>query len=109
MNFEFNANHKLTSKFIMTVTMLFVLMGCNQATSRAVVLPAHKASSSSCRLPVPANTPVGYWPMNTNNFQGVFQFLGQTKPKNATDPGISGANLEWSWAKIEPIEGQYDW
>jgi beta-galactosidase GanA len=47
--------------------------------------------------------------MNTNGFQGIFQFTGQAEKQNAANPSISGANLEWSWADIEPTEGVYDW
>ncbi|HLL78316.1 MAG TPA: LamG-like jellyroll fold domain-containing protein [Ktedonobacteraceae bacterium] len=47
--------------------------------------------------------------MNANGFQGVFQFTGQAKSKNAANSNISGANLEWSWADIEPTEGVYNW
>lgn len=58
---------------------------------------------------IPPNSPTGYWPLDTNGFQGVFQFTGQAGAQNATNPNISGANLEWGWAKTEPVEGQYDW
>jgi hypothetical protein len=113
MDFQVKTNHRLSLKILMTVAMLSVLVGCgtgqNQATHQSVVLSAHTSDSSSCRLPGPANTPVGYWPLDTNGFQGIFEFTGQAGPKNAANPNISGANLEWGWAKIEPVEGQYDW
>jgi Concanavalin A-like lectin/glucanases superfamily/Beta-galactosidase len=52
---------------------------------------------------------VGYWPLDTNGFQGVFQFVGQTHPENAAMSNLAGADMEWSWAKVEPKEGDYNW
>ncbi|HEV2582353.1 MAG TPA: LamG-like jellyroll fold domain-containing protein [Ktedonobacteraceae bacterium] len=83
-----------------------ILIGCGVA-SPSVLARSGTIFPSSCAVKLPAS--VGYWPMNTNAFQGVFQFTGQANTKNAGNPSIGGANLEWSWADIEQVEGQYNW
>lgn len=102
-----------TKKLIVSLLCFLVLAtaGCGAANSNSLTLSArtHPALPQSCPSTLPAGQPVGYWPMNTNGFQGIFQFTGQANKKNAANPYISGANLEWSWADIEPGEGVYDW
>ena len=115
MHSRVKITHRLPFKVLMTIVMLFVLVGCGAAQNQATNHPVKQQALSSTYTPhqrhisVPANSPSGYWPLDTNGFQGVFQFTGQAGTKNASNPAISGANLEWSWAKIEPVEGQYNW
>lgn len=89
-----------------------LLVGCGDSIATTPLVTKSQRivhQSPSCPSTLPAGQPAGYWPMNINPFQGVFQFTGQADSKNATNPSISGANLEWSWADIEPSEGVYNW
>lgn len=106
-------NSTFSLKLLVAAVMFLALFACGTgqslATYRATPQSTRKPLSSSCLSPLPANAPSGFWPLDTNSFQGVFDFTGQSGPKNATNPNISGADLEWSWADIEPVEGQYNW
>ena len=91
-------------------TILFVLIGCGANTNPPIVnLSTRNTITATCPSTIPSNTPIGYWPLDTQSFQGIYQFTGQANKKNANNSAISGADLEWSWAKIETAEGQYDW
>ncbi len=66
-------------------------------------------SQTTCIPNILPGSPTGYWSLDEHGFKGVFQFLGQDNPKNAAKSNIAGANLEWSWAEVEPAEGHYNW
>ena len=90
--------------------ILFVLIGCGVGASEPIIkYTAHKNIAATCPSTIPSNTPASYWPLDTQNFQGIYQFTGQANKKNANNSAISGADLEWSWAKIETTEGKYNW
>ncbi len=113
MKFRVNLTTRRPLKLFITTALLLVLTACgtwqSQVTSHGVKQSILSSTYTAHHASVPPNSPTGYWPLDTNGFQGVFQFTGQAGPKNATNPNISGANLEWGWAKTEPVEGQYDW
>lgn len=106
-------NPAFSLKMLVAAAVFTALFACGTGQSLATYSATRhspkKPQSSSCSSPAPANNPNGFWPLDTNSFQGVFQFTGQAATKNAQNPNISGANLEWSWADIEPVEGQYNW
>ncbi len=89
-----------------------LLAGCDSGNKNTNIPKSHPTASTSlatCAFNGLLGTPTGYWSLDEHGFKGVFQFLGQDNPKNATNPNLSGANLEWSWAQVEPSEGKYDW
>lgn len=101
---------RLKLSLILVSFLCSLLMGCGSSKAATPQLPKPRhVLSQSCPSTFPVGQPVGYWPLNTNPFQGIFQFTGQANTKNAGNPAISGADLQWSWAQIEPVEGQYDW
>src|SRR6266568_7595063 len=104
--------HMLMLLVILSCILMPSLAACQFGGSQPTTHVANKATGVAAKPVCTSNIPTNathYWPLDTHGFQGIFQFLGQTNPKNASNPSISGANLEWSWAKIEPVEGQYDW
>ncbi len=88
---------------------LFISCGAVNSIIESPALAHAPSPAAGPRCTSASGNPVGYWSMNTQGFQGVFQFTGQAGTKNATNPDIGGANLEWSWADIEPVEGQFNW
>lgn len=103
---------KMTRAFTIVAasSILFVLVGCGGGTNPPTAnLSSHNPGTTTCSSGMPSNSPAGYWPMNAQGFQGIYQFTGQANVKNANSPAIAGANLEWSWADIEPTEGHYNW
>lgn len=98
--------------FMFLIAILAILSACSDGsrlTSRVANQATRTAASALCPSGIPLNNPTGYWPLDTQSFQGIYQFTGQANTKNVSNPAISGADLEWSWAKIEPVESQYNW
>jgi hypothetical protein len=56
-----------------------------------------------------ADTPSAYWQLNEDVFAGIYQRNGQDQPNNASSPNLLGATLEYTWAQIEPQEGNRLW
>ena len=107
-----NMAHLKRSTLILLCCLSLLLIGCGSSKGESPVRTlarSHLAASQSCPATLPTGHPVGNWPMNAYGFQGIYQFTGQAKSQNAANPYISGANLEWSWADIEPSEGVYNW
>ena len=112
MKFQMNSRKKMLVFTALVVnSILVVFAGCGASTNRPAVKQTlgTKYTAVSCPSTIPTNSLAGYWPLDTQSFQGIYQFTGQAIRKNASNPSISGADLEWSWAKIETAEGQYNW
>lgn len=112
MKLQMNSRKKvLVFTALVVNSILLVLAGCSTSPGQPAVKKTlgTKYTAVSCPSTIPTNSPAGYWPLDTQSFQGIYQFTGQAIKGNAKNPSINGADLEWSWAQIEPVEGQYDW
>jgi hypothetical protein len=49
--------------------------------------------------------PSAYYQLNEDTFKGLYQRDGQDQPNNAAHPSLLGATLEYTWAQLEPQEG----
>lgn len=50
-----------------------------------------------------------YYQCNEDSFTGIFQKDGQDLPANASISALAGAVLPYTWAQLEPQEGNYNW
>jgi hypothetical protein len=51
------------------------------------------------------DAPAVYYQLNEDTFKGLYQRDGQDQPNNAANPALLGATLEYTWAQLEPQEG----
>jgi hypothetical protein len=49
--------------------------------------------------------PAAYYQLNEDSFGGIYQRDGSDQPNNASIPILYGSMLEYTWAQIEPQEG----
>lgn len=70
---------------------------------------AYTSSLLDARSVLYSNTisdqPSAYYQLNEDTFGGLFQRDGSDQPNNASIPILYGATLEYTWAQIEPEEG----
>jgi hypothetical protein len=51
------------------------------------------------------DAPSAYYQLNENHFGGLYQKDGNDQPNNSSNPSLIGATLEYTWAQLEPQEG----
>ena len=81
-------------------TALAAAIGMSSMASPTRAL--RSASVASSTVVTPAAAP-------PSKPHGVYQFLGQVHPDDATNPNIDGALLVFTWSQVEPTKGVFDW